>query len=120
VSRRTAFRWLAGFLAGSPLFASQQDPFRDHSRVAALREMLNAFDFEPVAHAKIARQAYNYMAYGVGGEFTLRRNREAFDWVGLVARRLIDVGSVQTASNLFGLKLPRTREPRPHPTHRLS
>jgi len=33
------------------------------------------FDFEPVAYAKITRQAYDYMAWGVDGEFTMRRNR---------------------------------------------
>lgn len=106
VSRRAAFRGLAGFLAGSPLFASQQDPFHDHSRVPALGELLNAFDFEPVAFAKIPRQAYDYMSYGVDGEFTLRRNREAFDWAGLVPRRLVEAGPVQPASSLLGMKLP--------------
>ncbi len=106
VSRRTVFRGLAAFLAGSPLLHSQQDPFRDHSRVPALREMLNAFDFEPVAHAKIARQAYDYLSYGVDGEFTLRRNREAFDWVELVPRTLAGAGPVQPASNFLGMNLP--------------
>lgn len=105
-SRRTVFRGLAGFLAGSPLLASQQDPFRDHSRVPALREMLDAFDFEPVAYAKIARQAYDYMSWGADGEFTLRRNREAFDWVGLVPRGIAGVGPVQPASNFLGMQLP--------------
>jgi 4-hydroxymandelate oxidase len=105
VSRRAAFRGLAGFVAGSPLFARQQDPFRDHSRVPALGEMVTAFDFEPVAHAKILRQAYDYMSYGVDGEFTLRRNREAFEWVELVPRRFAKVGTVQTASRLLGLDL---------------
>jgi isopentenyl diphosphate isomerase/L-lactate dehydrogenase-like FMN-dependent dehydrogenase len=105
VSRRTVFRGLAGFLAGSPLLRSQQDPFRDHSRVPALREMLNAFDFEPVAYAKITRQAYDYMSWGVDGEFTLRRNREAYDWVGLVPRGLAGGAPVQTASTFLGLNL---------------
>ena len=105
VSRRAAFRGLAGFLAGSPLFANQLDPVRDHSRAPALREMLNAFDFEPVAYAKITRTAYDYLAYGVDGEFTLRRNREAFDWVELVPRGLAAAGPVQTASTLLGTKL---------------
>jgi len=105
LSRRAAFRGLAGFLAGSPLFASQLDPVRDHSRAPSIREMLNAFDFEPVAYAKITRQAYDYLAYGVDGEFTLRRNREAFDWVELVPRGLTGAGPVQTASTLLGTKL---------------
>ena len=58
VSRRDAFRALASFLAGSPLLRSQRDPFRDHSRVPALNELVTAFDFEPVAYAKIPR--YNF------------------------------------------------------------
>ena len=105
VSRRTVFRGLAGFLAGSPLLRSQQDPFRDHSRVPELSEMLNAFDFEPVAFAKVTRQAYDYMAWGVDGEFTMRRNREAYDWVGLIPRGLAGVAKVETASNFLGMNL---------------
>jgi isopentenyl diphosphate isomerase/L-lactate dehydrogenase-like FMN-dependent dehydrogenase len=105
VSRRTVFRGLAGFLAGSPLLRSQQDPFRDHSRVPALGEMLNAFDFEPVAFARVTRQAYDYMAWGVDGEWTMRRNREAYDWAELVPRGLAGVGPVNTASTFLGLQL---------------
>jgi isopentenyl diphosphate isomerase/L-lactate dehydrogenase-like FMN-dependent dehydrogenase len=105
VNRRTVFRGLAGFLAGSPLLKSQQDPFRDHSRVPALGELLNAFDFEPVAYAKVTRQAYDYLSYGVDGEFTMRRNREAFDWVELVPRGIAGVGPIQPASNFLGMNL---------------
>ena len=105
VSRRTVFRGLAGFLAGSPLLKSQQDPFRGHSRVPALGELLTAFDFEPVLYAKVARQAYDYLSYGVDGEFTLRRNREAFDWVELVPRGIAGVGPIQTASKFLGMDL---------------
>jgi 4-hydroxymandelate oxidase len=105
VSRRTAFRGLAGFLAGSPLFG-QQDLFRDDGRVPALAEMRDTFDFEPVAHAKVARQAYDYLAYGSDAEFTMRRNREAFDWVELIPRRFTGAGPVQTGSSLLGQKLP--------------
>jgi isopentenyl diphosphate isomerase/L-lactate dehydrogenase-like FMN-dependent dehydrogenase len=105
VNRRAAFRGLAGFLAGSPLLVGQQDPFRDHSRVPAMRELASAVDFEPVAFAKITRQAYDYIAYGVDGEFTLRRNREAFDWVGLIPRRFVDAAPAQTALTLLKTKL---------------
>jgi isopentenyl diphosphate isomerase/L-lactate dehydrogenase-like FMN-dependent dehydrogenase len=68
--------------------------------------MRTALDFEPVAQARIVHQAYDYMAYGSDGEFTLRRNREAFGWIKLVPRRLVDVSSVQPASELLGTKLP--------------
>src|ERR1051325_3693748 len=84
VKRRDAFRAFAAFLAASPLLRGQQDPFRDHSRIPGLNELVTAFDFEPVAYAKVPRYAYDYTAYGTDSEFTLRRNREAFEWVELV------------------------------------
>jgi len=105
IARRTAFRGLAGFLAGSPLLRAQLDPVRDHSRVPGIREMVTALDFEPVAHARLPRQAYDYMSYGVDGEFTLRRNREAFDWVQLLPRRVGETGTPQTATEVLGTKM---------------
>jgi len=105
VSRRNAFRALAGFFAGSPLLRSQQDPSPDHSRVPRLDEMLNAFDFEPVVYAKVPRAAFTYTAYGSDSEFTLRRNREAFDWVKLVPRAVTDLTSAQTATEILGLQV---------------
>jgi isopentenyl diphosphate isomerase/L-lactate dehydrogenase-like FMN-dependent dehydrogenase len=105
ITRRKAFRALMGFVAGSPLLRSQQDPFRDHSRIPSLDEMLTAFDFETVAYSKIPRQVYDYMAHGDGSEFTLRRNREAYDWAQLVPRGIAYGTSVSTETELFGLKM---------------
>ncbi len=105
VSRRGALCGLAGFLAGSPRLGAQQDPFRDHSRVPAMDELVTAFDFEPVAYAKVPREAYDYTALGVEGEFTLRRNREAFDWVDIVPRAVADVSSVNTSTEILGMKM---------------
>src|SRR5260370_21399056 len=87
---------MAGFLAGSPLLRSQQDPFRDHSRVPGLKELVTAFDFEPVAYAKVPRYNYDYTAYGADSEFTLRRNREAFDCVQLLPNRVLDPAALHT------------------------
>jgi len=105
ISRRRAFQKLAGFLAGSPLLRAQQDPFRDHSRVPGLSELATAFDFEAVAHARLPRTAYDYTSYGAGSEFTLRRNREAFEWVELVPRRVADVSSIRTETEVLGTKM---------------
>jgi 4-hydroxymandelate oxidase len=105
LNRRNAFRALAGFLAGSPLLRAQQDPFRDHSRVPALNELITAFDFEPVAYAKVIRYNYDYTAYGTDSEFTLRRNREAFDWVELISKRVLDVTPIQTSTEILGTKM---------------
>jgi len=106
MDRRECLRALASFVAGSPLLAAQQDPFRDHSRVPALNELLTAFDFESVAYAKQPRAAYDYPAYGADSEFTLRRNRQAFDWVELISQRLGSADGPQTSIELFGTKMP--------------
>ncbi|HZS52162.1 MAG TPA: hypothetical protein VFA54_14945, partial [Bryobacterales bacterium] len=70
LTRRRALQGLAAFLASSPLLDSQQDPFRDHSRVPALNELLTSFDFEPVFFAKEPRAIYDYTSYGAESEFT--------------------------------------------------
>ncbi len=105
LSRRGVFRAMAGVLAGSPLLRAQQDPFRDHSRVPGLDEMRTVFDFEPVAYATLPRRVYDYTSYGADGEFTLRRNRETFDWVDLVPRGAVDAASVSTSTEVLGTKL---------------
>ena len=90
-TRRTLLGGLGAGLAGTGLLKSQQDPFRDHSRVPGMDELKTAIEFEAVAFAKLPRQTWTYTAYGSEGEFTLRRNREAFDWVELVPRGVVDV-----------------------------
>ena len=105
-TRRDAFRALAAFFAGSPLLRGQQDPFRDHSRVPGIEEMVTAFDFEPVAYAKLLREPYDFMAHGADSEFTLRRNREAYDWVELIGRGVTDATPIRTDMELFGEKMP--------------
>ncbi len=105
LTRRRALRHLATFLAGSPLLRGQQDTFRDHSRIPGLHELVTAFDFEPVAHAKIPRDAYDYTALGVEGEFTLRRNRQAFEWVELLPKAVVAAGAVSTATEILGTKM---------------
>ena len=103
-SRRRVLGGL-GALATASLLRGQQDPFRDHSRVPGIDEMTRVVDFEPVFHAKLPREIYDYTGYGAEGEFTLRRNREGFSWVDLVPRGVVDVSSVQTATEILGTKM---------------
>lgn len=105
LSRRQAAQTFAALVSSSPLLSAQQDPFRDHSRVPKLDELLTALDFEAVAYAKLPRQAYDYTAYGTDGEFTMRRNREAFDWVSLIPGASPPSAKPQTALELFKTKL---------------
>lgn len=105
VNRRHALQALAAFLAGSPLLRSQKDPIRDASRVPGIGEMRTTFDFEAVAWAKAPRSAYDYFAYGVDSEFTMRRNREAFNWVDLMPKRVASANAPNTAIKLFGIDM---------------
>jgi len=103
-TRRRALAGLGAF-AGASLLRAQQDPFRDHSRVPSLDEMVTIMDFEEVFHDKLPREIYNYTAHGTESEFTLRRNREAFGWVELVPRGVADLSSIQTATEILGTKM---------------
>jgi hypothetical protein len=104
-SGATRRAWLGGLgagVAGTTLLKSQQDPPRDSTRVPGMDELKTVLEFEAVAYAKLPREAYTYTAYGSEGEFTLRRNRQAFDWVELVPHGIVDVSSVKTATQILG------------------
>jgi len=105
LTRRDAIHAIAAFLAGSPLLCAQQDPLRYQNRVPSLDELSTALDFEAVAYEKLPRSAFNYTARGSAGEFTLRRNRDAFDWVDLVAKSMVDVSSIDTTTEILGTKM---------------
>jgi len=107
VSRRKALAGLAGLIAGSPLLHAQLDPrpFTTHRRTPGLSEMLSAFDFEPVMYANVPQSVYDYTAHGDGGEWNLRRNRQAFDWVDLIPGKAVDPSTVDLSSQLLDLKL---------------
>jgi isopentenyl diphosphate isomerase/L-lactate dehydrogenase-like FMN-dependent dehydrogenase len=108
-SRRKALASLAGVLAGSPLLPAtlraQLDPrsLAEHRRAPSLSEMVTAFDFEPIAFANLPQQLYDFTAHGDGSEFTLRRNRQAFEWFEVVpAGPSIDPGTVDLSMTLLG------------------
>src|SRR5215213_1842592 len=110
-SRRKALTQFAAFVAASPLLRAQQDPHGDlrlHRRVPGLDEMETVFDFEPLFHANIPLQTTEYTYHGDGSEFTLRRNRQAFDWVELVAGTRVDPASIDLSTTLLGqpMKFP--------------
>lgn len=98
-------------VAGSPLFrrdvSAQADPrpFGEHRRVPGLDEMHTAFDFEPVMFANVPLRVADYTAHGDGSEFTLRRNRQAFDWVDLVPGRAVDARTVDLGTDVLGTKM---------------
>jgi len=109
-SRRAALARVAGLVAASPVTASvaQTDPkpLSEHRRALSLAEMQTAFDFEPVFFGNVLLPIYDYTAHGDGSEFTLRRNRQAFDWVDIApARAGVSASQVDLSSELLGVKM---------------
>jgi 4-hydroxymandelate oxidase len=104
-------RNLAVFLAGSPFYGrtalAQLDPrpLADVRRLPGFDEMTTAFDFEPIMHGNVSTVTYNYTAHGDGSEFTLRRNRQAFDWVDLVPGQAADPSAVDLSTTLLGTRM---------------
>jgi 4-hydroxymandelate oxidase len=111
VSRRRALASLAGVVAGSPLLGvargAQEDPrpLREHTRLPGFDEMMTAFDFEPLMFANVPLATYDYTAHGDGSEFTLRRNRQAFDRVDLVPGTPIDPAAVDLSTEVLGTRM---------------
>jgi 4-hydroxymandelate oxidase len=107
VSRRKALAGLAGIVAGSPLLQAQLDPrpFSEHRRTPGLAEMFSPFDFEPIMFSNVRRIDYDYTAHGDGGEWNLRRNRQAFEWVDLVPGTPAAPASVDLSTRILNLTL---------------
>ncbi len=108
MSRRRALCGLASFMAASPLLHAQRDPWPlgPHRRFLGFDEMRDVFDFEPIFRANVPLSVYDYTAHGTESEFTLYRNRDAFDWVELIGRGGVDAASVDTSTELFGHAMP--------------
>lgn len=63
---------------------------------------LDVFDLEAAAKAALPPAHFGYLATGTDDEVTLRANREAFGRYQLRVRRLIDVGTLDVATTIFG------------------
>ena len=108
MSRREALCGLASFLAASPLLHAQRDPWPlgPHRRFLGFDEMRDVFDFEPIFRANVPLSVYDYTAHGTESEFTLYRNRDAFEWVDLIDKGGVDAKDVDTSTELFGHRMP--------------
>jgi 4-hydroxymandelate oxidase len=101
------------FLAGSPLVAealaqtvlAQGTPAGDpHFPIAAAKDALSVMDFEGLARQALPPAHWGYMASGVDDNATLNANIKAYSRIELRPRRLVDVSSVDTSIELFGVK----------------
>jgi len=66
---------------------------------------LNVHDFEVEARAKLAKPIFDYYAGGAEDGQALDRNRQAFSWVRVCPRVLVDASNVSTACRLLNRSL---------------
>ncbi len=106
-SRRQALLALGAMLAGSPSLGAQLDPrpLRGHKRIPGLDEMMTVFDFEPVCFANMPLKLYDYMAHSADSEWTKDRNRQVFDWVGIVERPGASAAAPDPSTEILGVPM---------------
>jgi L-lactate dehydrogenase (cytochrome) len=74
--------------------------------VRALARCFDIDDLEALARRRLPAGALGYLEGGGEGEWTLRRNREAFNEIEIVPRVLRDVSHVKTATTVLGVPVP--------------
>lgn len=95
------------FLAASPLLTSF-DAFAQEveetlgERLTNPSEVVNVFEMEAVARAKVPPAHFGYLSTGVDGDLTLRANRAGFSRFQIRPRRLVDVSQTDTRVNILG------------------
>ena len=115
MSKQTARREFLKFLAASPYVASlggvaaflRQGALAESAQqpsdlISSPKDALNVFDFEEVAHRKVAQGHWAFMTSGVDDDATIRINREGFQHIELRPRRLRDATKVDMRVDLFG------------------
>ena len=117
MNRREAFKNFCLLCVGSPpvkaqLAAAQQQPYlgehgiplpiTEPGFIPPLEQLADVFDFETVFQKKVAKAGVDLTNTGVDDEWTLRRDRSAFENIALRPRMLTGAGQVDLSVTLFG------------------
>src|SRR2546427_8460987 len=76
---------------------------RISSKRSASMEIVNVFDYERHAQAKVEMSAWAYYQSGSDDEVTLQANRAAFERIQLRPRVLVDVTRCDTRTSVLGM-----------------
>ena len=122
ISNEVARRKFLKLLLGSPLLAYASIPkvlgdnimdpdlqyilSQTHALIDSPDKALTIFDLEAVARKNLPPAQYGYIATGVTDEGTQIANREGFKNIQLRMRRLVDVSTIDTSTELFGVQWP--------------
>src|SRR5919201_6908362 len=101
----TSRRRFLQFLASSPLLAHVHPLdawMQDENLIAAAKEALDVFDFEPVARRKLPPAHWGYLATGTDDDGTIQANRDGFNHYAIRMRRLVDISRIDMSVKLLG------------------
>lgn len=95
------------FLAASPLLTNysafaQEVEETLGERLTDPSEVINVFEMEAVARAKMPPAHYGYLSTGVDADDTMRANRAGFTRFQIKPRRLVDVSQTDTRVTVLG------------------
>ena len=79
------------------------EPHRRTGR--ALARCHNVADLQALARRRLPRAVFDYLDGGAEDEFTLSRNRYAFERYALVPNALVDVGKIELATTVLGQRI---------------
>ena len=71
-----------------------------------MQPIVNLFEYERLAKARMTQMAFDYYVSGAMDEITLRANRQAFDEIFLRYRVLAGVGTRDTTTTVLGQPVP--------------
>src|SRR5262245_9619526 len=78
---------------------------RDYYKGHDFRKAINIEELRQIAHRSVPRFALEYLEGGSDDEVTLRRNRSVFEEISFVPRTLVDVGTRDLSTELFGQRI---------------
>src|SRR5687768_4868942 len=103
MTRRDTLRHLAAWAATSPLVRAQTPP--EKAVEPTIEKMVNVFDFDPICKQNVPKASYDFVSGAAWDEWTMRRNREAFQDITFRPRMLVEVAKLDLSTELFGKKL---------------
>lgn len=106
MARRDLLRWLMGSPLLAPVAAGALVlPRAAHSAQGGPEGVTRVAHFEDLARRRLDGEIYDFIAGGADDEKTVLANREAYDRVGIRARRLVDVSSIDTSVEILGERM---------------
>ena len=94
------------YLAASPAFTWPQSTLRWAGKgdglIASPDDAIDVFDFEALARDVLPAAHWGYLATGTDDDSTIDANRDGFDRFQLRPRRLVDIRTIDTSTEVFG------------------